>query len=113
VARAGLVLCGDTGVAHLATAYATRSVLLFGPTPPDRWGPVIDPELHTVLWHGNERRSSVGDPHAASIDPLLADISVDEVLAAARSGGAAGVEVEPRDRAGQPLLPADARSPAQ
>ena len=113
VARARLVLCGDTGVAHLATAYATRSVLLFGPTPPDRWGPAIDPQLHTVLWHGVPGGSGPGDPHAASIDPLLADISVDEVLAAVRSGGAADVEREPTDRGGQPLVPADARTPAQ
>lgn len=113
VARARLVLCGDTGVAHLATAYATRSVVLFGPTPPDRWGPPIDPQLHTVLWHGAPGGFRPGDPHAASIDPLLADISVGEVLAAVRSGGATGVEGEPFDRGVQPLLPADARMPAQ
>ena len=93
VARARLVLCGDTGVAHLATAYATRSVLLFGPTPPDRWGPAIDPDLHTVLWHGNEGRSRAGDPHAAQIDPRLAAITVGEVLAAARTGGRPGSRV--------------------
>jgi hypothetical protein len=36
VAHARLVICGDTGVAHLATAYGNRSVLLFGPMPPER-----------------------------------------------------------------------------
>ncbi|MPY80792.1 MAG: glycosyltransferase family 9 protein [Actinophytocola sp.] len=39
VADSRLVVCGDTGVGHLATAYGTPSVLLFGPTPPDHWGP--------------------------------------------------------------------------
>ena len=39
VAAAGRVVCGDTGVAHLATAFGTPSVVLFGPTPPGEWGP--------------------------------------------------------------------------
>ena len=81
VAGARLLLSGDTGVAHLATAFATRSVLLFGPTAPSQWGPIIDPELHTVLWHG--RDAHPGDPHGDAVDPALAAITVDEVLAAA------------------------------
>ncbi|MDD9207920.1 glycosyltransferase family 9 protein [Georgenia sp. 10Sc9-8] len=78
VARARLVVCGDTGVAHLATATATPSVLLFGPTPPQWWGPAIDRPLHTVLWHG----TGPGDPHAAEVDPALAAITQEEVLQA-------------------------------
>lgn len=80
VGTARLLLCGDTGVAHLATAYATPSVLLFGPTSPALWGPVIDPELHVVLWHGDSGAAYAGDPHADVVDPLLARIEVDEVL---------------------------------
>lgn len=34
-----LLVCGDTGVGHIATATGTPSVLVFGPTPPARWGP--------------------------------------------------------------------------
>jgi ADP-heptose:LPS heptosyltransferase len=86
VADARLVIAGDTGLAHVASAYATGSVLLFGPTPPSRWGPPPGP--HTVLWHGN----GAGDPHAADPDPALLAITVEEVLAAAsdllRSGRA-------------------------
>ena len=37
VAAAARVVCGDTGVAHLATALGTPSVVLFGPTSPARW----------------------------------------------------------------------------
>ncbi|WP_345216668.1 glycosyltransferase family 9 protein [Georgenia halophila] len=81
VARAGLLLSGDTGVAHLATAYGTPSVVLFGPIPPSWWGPAIDPHLHTVLWHAEEP----GDPHADTIDPALEAVTVDEVLSAAEA----------------------------
>ena len=42
VARAGLVVSGDTGIAHLASAYGTPSVVLFGPVDPAQWGPPAD-----------------------------------------------------------------------
>jgi ADP-heptose:LPS heptosyltransferase len=74
VAAAGRVVCGDTGVAHLATALRTPSVVLFGPVPPSAWGPPPRSE-HRVLWAG-----SVGDPHAERPDAGLLAISVDDVL---------------------------------
>ena len=49
---AAVVVSGDTGIAHLATGYGTPSVLLFGPTPPAWWGPLVDLDRHRVLWHG-------------------------------------------------------------
>lgn len=79
VARARLLVCGDTGVAHLATAFGTRSVLLFGPTPPQWSGPAIDHERHVVLWHGH----APGDPRGDQVDPALAAITPEEVLRAA------------------------------
>ncbi|MFW5472808.1 glycosyltransferase family 9 protein [Knoellia sp. CPCC 206450] len=84
VGSADLVLCGDTGTAHLATARATPSVLLFGPVAPAAWGPRIDPTLHRVLWRP-EASDGPGDPHGSELDPRLAAITVDEVLAAAAS----------------------------
>jgi ADP-heptose:LPS heptosyltransferase len=81
IGRAALLVSGDTGVAHLATALGTPSVLLFGPTPPQYWGPAVDHHLHTVLWHGN--LDHPGDPHADIIDPALAAITGPEVLEAA------------------------------
>jgi ADP-heptose:LPS heptosyltransferase len=87
VASARLVLCGDTGVAHVATAFGTPSVVLFGPTPPAWWGPAIDVDRHAVLWHGAPDHhggpAHRGDPHGDAVDPALARITVDEVLAAA------------------------------
>jgi ADP-heptose:LPS heptosyltransferase len=82
VSHADLVVSGDTGVAHLATAYERPSVVLFGPTPPRLWGPPIDPSLHTVLWHGDETfpGSEPGDPHGTELDPALAAVTVTEVL---------------------------------
>jgi ADP-heptose:LPS heptosyltransferase len=74
VAAAARVVCGDTGVAHLATAYHRPSVVLFGPTPPGRWGPPARP-YHRVLWYG-----TTGDPHAERIDPGLAAISAERVI---------------------------------
>jgi ADP-heptose:LPS heptosyltransferase/uncharacterized protein YjbJ (UPF0337 family) len=76
VAAAGRVLCGDTGIAHLATAFGVPSVLLFGPTPPAAWGPPRDRPQHVVLHRGGR-----GDPHGDAPDPGLLAITVEDVLA--------------------------------
>jgi ADP-heptose:LPS heptosyltransferase len=77
IARARLVVSGDTGVAHLASVYETPSVVLFGPVSPARWGPP-DTGIHQVIWHGDDS----GDPHGDTIDPALDRITVAEVVAA-------------------------------
>ena len=94
VAPARLVVCGDTGTAHLASAYRRPSVLLFGPTPPHRWGPPPSGP-HTVLWHG----TGVGDPHGTAVDPALLRVTTAEVLAACGARLAAGFT-------GRPVKPA-------
>lgn len=76
VAAAGRVVSGDTGVAHVATAVGTPSVVLFGPVSPAAWGPPERPR-HIALWHGR-----TGDPHGADVDLGLLDITVEEVVAA-------------------------------
>ncbi len=75
VAGSQAVVCGDTGMAHVATAVGTPSVVLFGPMSPARWGPPRERRHHRAIWHGR-----TGDPHAAAVDPGLAEISVHEVL---------------------------------
>ncbi|MFF5173040.1 glycosyltransferase family 9 protein [Micromonospora sp. NPDC000089] len=79
VAGARLVVCGDTGVGHLATGYGTPSVLLFGPVPPSEWGPPADRPWHRVLWAGEGGWSGWT---GSGTHPTLAALSVDEVLAA-------------------------------
>jgi ADP-heptose:LPS heptosyltransferase len=98
VAGASLVVCGDTGVAHLASAFGTPSVVLFGPMPPTRWGPPAGGP-HTALWHGD----GVGDPWGDDVDPALLRVGVEEVLAAALAALAA----DPA-REGAGTAPADA-----
>lgn len=85
VGAAAVVLSADTGVAHVATALAVRSVVLFGPTPPAWWGPAVDPGLHTVLWRGDPAARAWGDPHADRLDERLAAVTTAEVLSAARA----------------------------
>jgi ADP-heptose:LPS heptosyltransferase len=77
VAGAARVLCADTGVAHLATALGTPSVVLFGPTSPERWGPPADRRRHRVLWAGR-----CGDPNADTTDPGLLALQPRHVLEA-------------------------------
>jgi ADP-heptose:LPS heptosyltransferase len=80
VAAAGRVLCGDTGIAHLATAFGIPSVVLFGPTSPAEWGPPPERGRHRVLWAGR-----TGDPHAARVDDGLLKLCVSDVIEASRS----------------------------
>jgi ADP-heptose:LPS heptosyltransferase len=78
IAVAERVICGDTGAAHLASAFGTPSVVLFGPVAPAEWGPPSH-GVHRALWAGTR-----GDPHAAETDRGLLEITVDDVLRALR-----------------------------
>ena len=78
VAGASLVVSADTGAAHLASAYARPSVVIFGPAPVAEWGPPKGP--HIALTDESRR---VGDTFASDPDPALLAVSVRDVLAAA------------------------------
>jgi ADP-heptose:LPS heptosyltransferase len=78
-ASARLVIAGDTGMSHLASAYARPSVTLFGPVPPSEWGPPPHPR-HQALWAAGPGYR--GDPHAARTDPALRAITASAVLKA-------------------------------
>jgi heptosyltransferase I len=77
--RAQLFVGGDTGPMHMAAALRIPVVAIFGPTDPARNGPFGT--RSTVL-----RNSLSPTTHArrAQPDPGLREISVDQVLAAAR-----------------------------
>ncbi|UNX54909.1 glycosyltransferase family 9 protein [Georgenia sp. TF02-10] len=81
VAAARLVVSADTGAAHLASAYRVPSVVLFGPAPPEEWGPPAHGP-HVVLTDARVRR---GATFADEPDPALLAVTVEDVLAAARS----------------------------
>ncbi len=81
IAGAALVISNDTGTAHLATAFGTPSVTLFGPVSPALWGPPPGSGRHIALWKGTGCRP--GDSHGTRPDPRLLRISAAEVLDAA------------------------------
>lgn len=85
VARARCVVVGDTGLAHLATALGTPSVVLFGPVAPRLWGPPDLPR-HRVLWgQEGDGPARPGDAHGRVPDARLLRVTVTDVLAAVRS----------------------------
>jgi ADP-heptose:LPS heptosyltransferase len=105
IASARLVLCGDTGVAHAATAFGTPSVVLFGPVSPAEWGPPAGRPRHVPLWHPES--TDHGEPAAGRPDPALCAIGVPEVLDAAER------LLTPRLECRQPVAPELSWSPRE
>ncbi|MPZ13113.1 MAG: hypothetical protein GEU73_01585 [Chloroflexi bacterium] len=82
ISELDLLLCNDSGPAHVAEALGVRSVVLFGPGNLRRWGP-LDRERHRVLY----RRvpCSLCGYTTCPIDHRCLDgITVEEVVDAAR-----------------------------
>ena len=78
VSDARLLVSVDTGAAHLASAYTIPSVVLFGPAPPEEWGPPAGGP-HVVLTDASRRR---GDVFSDEPDPALLAVGADDVLEA-------------------------------
>ncbi|MFD3448605.1 glycosyltransferase family 9 protein [Microbacteriaceae bacterium 4G12] len=76
-----VVISADTGAAHLASAYAVPSVVLFGPAPVEEWGPPTTGP-HITLTDASKR---VGDAFAATPDPAILAVTVEDVLEAVHS----------------------------
>lgn len=90
LARAELLVCVDSGPMHMAAAARTPLVALFGPTDPRRTGPyrtglVLRRELPCSPCLG--RRCRLAEPFKC-----MRELTVSEVLAAARRQLAAGRE---------------------
>jgi ADP-heptose:LPS heptosyltransferase len=76
VADAALLVSADTGAAHLASAYRTPSVVLFGPAPPEHWGPPPGGP-HLVLTDARVRR---GTAFTDEPDPALLAVTSVQVV---------------------------------
>lgn len=72
VASASVIVSADTGVAHLATAVGTPSVVLFGPESPRRWGPPPGHPHRLVYTPGVPARDLTADP--ADVAGLALDL---------------------------------------
>ena len=90
VAAARVVVTVDTGAAHLASAFDTPSVVVFGPAPPERWGPPPGP--HLVLTDAARRR---GEVFADDPDPALLAVEPTDVLDALALLGRRGTHRRP------------------
>jgi len=77
--RAKLFIGGDTGPMHLSAALGVPVVALFGPTDPTRNGPFGTKSI--TLRHLSSRTSL---SHQSAADPGLQEITVNEVVSAAR-----------------------------
>jgi heptosyltransferase-1 len=82
IARAGLLVGGDTGPTHLAAALGVPVVSMMGPLDARRNGPYGAQSV--TIQHGTPRRAPPGRNHRRWCDPAtrMEGIGVEEVLAA-------------------------------
>lgn len=89
MARATLVLGVDSGPLHLAAATGARTIHLYGPGDPARFGPWGDPARHMVL-QTNLWCQPCGEfsacPRGLAVPECMERLSVEEVLGAGGLG---------------------------
>ncbi len=83
VARSALTISVDTGVAHIASALGVPLVGLYGPTSPDRWGPLGDNGIAVVGDSDCVGCISLGFERACTETDCMRSIPPERVLEAA------------------------------
>ena len=81
--RADLLICGNTGVMHLAAGLGTPVLALHGPNPHLKWGPLGE-KARVLLAHvACSPCLSLGFEFGCPLRPCMESISVDETRSAA------------------------------
>ena len=85
LARSGLLVGPDSGIAHLAVAVGSRAVVLFGPSDPLKWGPPPDRGLALREPLPCSPCSMFGYTKPCRTNACMAALSSDRVLSAVLS----------------------------
>lgn len=101
LARVQLLVAGDSGPVHLASAVGTPALAIFGPTSPVRWGPPPPGRAISLGLACAPCSNHGGEFCPEGHHRCLADLGAEAVIAAARAllagaGAAAGGEQRPR-----------------
>lgn len=82
IARADLVVCGNTGAMHLAAAAGVPVVAMHGPNDPAQWGPWSDRAAVVSLGLSCSPCLYLGHEFGCKPAPCMGDMTVDQVWAA-------------------------------
>ncbi len=78
--KANVVVCGNTGILHMAASVNSKIIALHGPTDPVKWGPYND---HSVVIQSDKFCSPclyLGHDYGCSEPTCMSHITVDDVF---------------------------------